>query len=330
MSQKPCPSKAPYIGRQPDAWQQCAPAPSSIQQCAPAPSSIATPQPTMAPGNIRRNRKNRPGQRARQRTKKQQHEGEERTADPTTDVETMEDATLAEHLQNLAKNKTEDDRYFLEPGGEAFDQCRASEGDKRPEPLANQRQESFAELLWRICQRRREHHIGRRATSAMTETRSISAVPPVFTPPESLSDTAYFQMRDKQQFEEELELCQDITQFDGMEMEIDSTVKYEGSLEFDPLTQLELNQRKSAFETTLRNHRIMRSLLDQAAYLDHVQVYGGVKFDGNETKDMMTVDQRPRKRSHTDTYFATITQGPWSDKTLLIGSDISNTTIVRQ
>ena len=158
----------------------------------------------------------------------------------------------------------------------------------------------------------------------------MSAVPPVFTPPESLSDAAYFQMRDKQQFEEELELYQDITQFDGMQMEIDSTVKYEGSLEFDPQMQIELNQRKSAFETTLRNHRIMRSLLDQAAYLDHVQVYGGVKFDGNETKDMMTVDQRPRERSHTDTYFATNPQRPWSDKTLLIGSDISNTTIVRQ
>ena len=72
--------------------------------------------------------------------------------------------------------------------------------------------------------------------------------------------------------------------------------------------------------------------LDLSIYLSislYIYIYG-VKFGTNETKYLMTIDQRPTDRCHTETYFATDPMRPWSIKTLLLGSNVSDVTVVRQ
>ena len=254
----------------------------------------------------------------------------------------IDDETLATNLQQLNGQINE---TFCEPdGGAVGEHCAVgsetiaqsfmqlsgqTHGDCR-EPVGGTRRETFADRLLQISR-----CPPRPCGADEEEIKSKSHVPPVFSPPESLLDTAYDRMLQKQKLEEDLGLCnmptnlEDKNQGSDLDMYRESTVVHNDSLEFDSATQHQQDRRK-LLETTQRNHRIMRALLDQADYLQHVQVYGGVRFGSQETKDLMTVEQRPKDRCPTDTYFATNPMRPWSLGTLDLRSGVSDTTIVRQ
>lgn len=119
-------------------------------------------------------------------------------------------------------------------------------------PDASVEGHTFAERLRQLSLRSQrrpcEHHAQKPLSDTASKGGEAIEVPPVSTPPSSLSEGQYNEPLEKQKGEEDV---QDVLR-----------MSYDESLEFHPET-VRLEASRNFAEMTLRNHRLMRKILER-------------------------------------------------------------------